>query len=195
MTWRLRGVWLIAVLAVYGCSAPSPSPTAVAPIPHLASIQVQSQWVHTAPRNVRLSAIGIYTDDTRQILTSGVAWRCSEPNVATVSDAGVATFAGALEIRKHRRDEPGDPDHGSEAAYAAGSREAGEGLELLHDDRLVREECRQGVNSTSSNVAYPPRHAPRPRLQRARRARCASTSPQSGRRRRAKGSCGCNRLM
>ena len=92
MTWRLRGVWLIAVLAVDGCSAPSPSPTAVAPIPHLAPIQVQSQRVHTAPRNVRLSAIGIYTDDTRQILTSGVAWRCSEPNVATVSDAGVATF-------------------------------------------------------------------------------------------------------
>ena len=42
MTWRLRGVWLIAVLAVDGCSAPSPSPTPVAPIPHLASIQVQS---------------------------------------------------------------------------------------------------------------------------------------------------------
>ena len=88
----LRGVWILAVLAVCGCSAPSPSPTPVAPIPHLASIQVQSAWVYTAPQHVRLSAIGIYTDDTRQTLTSSVAWRSSEPNVATVSDAGVMTF-------------------------------------------------------------------------------------------------------
>ena len=41
---------------------------------------------------MRLSAIGIYTDDARQTLTSGVAWRSSEPNIATVSDAGVVTF-------------------------------------------------------------------------------------------------------
>ena len=55
------------------------------------------------------------------------------------------TGAGALAIRKHRRDESGNPDHGSEAADAAGRREAGEGLELLHNDRLVREERDQGA--------------------------------------------------
>jgi len=105
----LLGVWILAVLAVCGCSAPSPSPTPVAPIPHLASIQVQSAWVHTDPQHVRLSAIGIYTDDTRQTLTSGVAWRSSEPNIATVSDAGVVTFVrdGAVIVTATYQDKSG----------------------------------------------------------------------------------------
>ena len=73
-----------------------------APIPHLASIQVQSAWVHTDPHHLRLAAIGIYTDDTRQTLTSGVAWRSSEPNMAAVSDAGVVTFVPDGTRDRHR---------------------------------------------------------------------------------------------
>jgi hypothetical protein len=82
---------IVAALAGGGCGSSS-SLAVTAPTPTLVSIRIASEWTHTDPQHIRLTAVGSYSDGTTQTLPTGLmTWQSSKGDVAVVSGLGIVT--------------------------------------------------------------------------------------------------------
>jgi murein DD-endopeptidase MepM/ murein hydrolase activator NlpD len=95
-TWSVRSAGLLllcigALACIFGCSA---GPSAMQP-KTLTSIAVTSASASIAKgRTEPFTATGTYSDGSTQSLTSQATWSSSNPSVATISTAGLASAVG-----------------------------------------------------------------------------------------------------